>query len=59
MPNTTGANVWPTFHFRDARAEIAFLQEAFGFELVVEYANAEDPERIYHTALAWPEGGGV
>lgn len=54
-----GANVWPTFRFRDARAEIAFLQEAFGFEVVAEYANAEDPQRIDHAELVRPEGGGV
>lgn len=57
--SNTGAHVWPTFRFRDAKAEIAFLQEAFGFEVVAEYVNAEDPQRIDHAELAWPEGGGV
>lgn len=59
MSNTTGANVWPTFRYRDAKAAIAFLQEALGFEVAAEYPNADDPQRIDHAELSWPEGGGV
>ena len=59
MSTTTGANVWPTFRYRDAKAAIAFLQDAFGFEVVAEYTNADDPERVDHAELRWPERGGV
>ncbi|MGO2862068.1 MAG: VOC family protein [Brevibacterium sp.] len=60
MPNSSSsANIWPTFKYRDAKAAIAFLQEAFGFEITAEYDNAEDPQRVEHAELAWPEGGGV
>ena len=53
------ANVWPTFRYHDAKAAIAFLQEALGFDVVAEYTNADDPNRVDHAELAWPEGGGV
>jgi uncharacterized glyoxalase superfamily protein PhnB len=59
MSNDTAANIWPTFRYRDAKAAIAFLREAFGFEVVVEYTNADDPNRVDHAELAWPGGGGV
>ena len=59
MSNGTAANIWPTYRYRDAKAAIAFLCEAFGFEVVVEYTNAEDPQRVDHAELAWPEGGGI
>ncbi|WP_209326205.1 VOC family protein [Brevibacterium renqingii] len=59
MSNGTAANIWPTFRYRDAKGAIAFLREAFGFEVVVEYANADDPQRVDHAELAWPEGGGI
>ncbi|ABW16521.1 Glyoxalase/bleomycin resistance protein/dioxygenase [Parafrankia sp. EAN1pec] len=54
--------VWPTLRARDARALIAFLTEAFGFEEVVSYGPADHGEagdRVDHAELAWPEGGGV
>ncbi|GAA1945436.1 VOC family protein [Brevibacterium antiquum] len=54
-----GANVWPTFRYRDAKTAIAFLQDAFGFEVAAEYTNADDPQRVDHAELRWPEGGGV
>ena len=41
--NARACNVWPTFRYRDAKAAIAFLQEALGFEVVAEYTNADDP----------------
>lgn len=59
MSNDTAANIWPTFRYREAKAAIAFLREAFGFEVVVEYTNADDPNRVDHAELAWPGGGGV
>lgn len=54
-----GANVWPTFRYQDAKAAIAFLQEALGFEVAAEYTNPDDPQQVDHAELAWPEGGGV
>lgn len=54
-----GANVWPTFRYRDAKAAITFLKAAFGFEVVAEYTNADDPQCVDHAELRWPEGGGV
>ncbi|GAA1853257.1 VOC family protein [Brevibacterium marinum] len=59
MSNSTGANVWPTFRYRDAKAAIAFLHEALGFEIAAEYTNADDPQRVDHAELSWPDGGGV
>ena len=53
------ANIWPTFRYQDAKAAITFLQEAYGFEVAAEYTNAEDPQRVDHAELRWPEGGGV
>ena len=57
--NARACNVWPTFRYRDAKAAIAFLQEALGFEVVAEYTNADDPNRVEHAELAWSEGGAV
>ena len=57
--NARACNVWPTFRYRDAKAAIAFLQEALGFEVVAEYTNADDPNRVDHAELAWSEGGAV
>ncbi|WP_240372318.1 VOC family protein [Brevibacterium zhoupengii] len=59
MSPTSEANIWPTFRYRDAKAAIAFLQNAFGFEVVAEYTNADDPQRVDHAELRWPDGGGV
>ena len=53
------ANIWPTFRYRDAPAAIAFLQEAFGFEVLAQYRNEENPDRIDHAELQWPGGGGI
>ncbi|WP_137824808.1 VOC family protein [Brevibacterium sp. 2SA] len=53
------ANIWPAFRYRDAKAAIAFLTEAFGFEVAVEYTNPEDPTVIEHAELVWPGGGGI
>lgn len=53
------ANVWPTFRYRDAKAAIAFLQKAFGFEVAAEYTNEDNPDHVDHAELRWPEGGGV
>ncbi len=44
-------HVYPSIRYRDARAGIAFLQEAFGFELVV--AHEDDDGTIVHAELRW------
>ena len=53
--NARACNVWPTFRYRDAKAAIVFLQKALGFEVVAEYTNADDPNRVEHAELAWSE----
>ena len=52
------ATVWPTLRYRDARAAIRFLVDAFGFEEVVSYAGS-DELTVMHAELRWPLGGGV
>lgn len=52
----TGAAIWPTMIYRDARAAIAFLERAFGFETSACYGEGEVVE---HAELAWPGGGGI
>jgi uncharacterized glyoxalase superfamily protein PhnB len=50
--------VWPTVNYRDARAAIRFLVDAFGFhQTLVVPGEAEGS--IQHAELRWPEGGGV
>lgn len=51
--------VWPILTYRDARAAIAFLKEAFGFEEVAAYAREDDPSIIEHAEMRWPLGGGI
>ena len=60
MSNTTKrtAAVWPSLRYRNARAAIRFLVEAFGFEEVVSYPGA-DESIVAHAELRWPLGGGV
>ncbi len=53
------ANIWPAFRYRDAKAAIAFLTEAYGFEVAVEYTNPDDPTVVDHAELVWPGGGGI
>jgi uncharacterized glyoxalase superfamily protein PhnB len=55
---STTTAVWPALRYRDARAAIAFLIEAFGFEEVVSYAGATE-DVVAHAELRWPRGGGV
>ncbi|MBO0687714.1 MAG: glyoxalase, partial [Candidatus Dormibacteraeota bacterium] len=52
------ATVWPSLRYRDARAAIRFLVDAFGFEEVASYAGS-DESVVVHAELRWPEGGGV
>jgi uncharacterized glyoxalase superfamily protein PhnB len=53
------AMVWPVLTYRDARAAIGFLAEAFGFEERAAYPNEQDPAVIEHAEMRWPLGGGV
>ena len=48
--------VWPSLRARDARALIAFLVDAFGFEATAVYGEGSHVE---HAQLDWPLGGGV
>jgi uncharacterized glyoxalase superfamily protein PhnB len=54
--NAPPPQVWPTLRARDARALIAFLVEAFGFEETVVYGEGG---RVDHAQLSWPPGGGI
>lgn len=40
----------------DARGLIRFLTDAFGFTETVVYG---DGDKVQHSELAWPEGGGI
>lgn len=53
---TPAPQVWPSLRAGDARALIAFLVDAFGFEETVVYGEGET---VHHAELAWPPGGGV
>ncbi len=50
--------VWPCLNYRDARAAIGFLVEAFGFEEALVVPGETD-DVVAHCQLRWPEGGGV
>ena len=51
--------VWPILSYRDARAALGFLADAFGFEQRCAYARDEDPSIIEHAEMRWPLGGGI
>jgi uncharacterized glyoxalase superfamily protein PhnB len=57
--NTNSPTVWPVLTYPDARAAIAFLVSAFGFEERAVYARDDDPDIVEHAELRWPLGGGV
>lgn len=59
MPNENYSPVWPIFSYRDARAAIAFLRDAFGFQESEIHARPDDPSIIEHAEMRWPLGGGV
>ena len=59
MTNNNSPMVWPILSYRDARAAIAFLTAAFGFEEQAVYARDGDASVIEHAELGWPPGGGV
>lgn len=52
-------HVWPIVAYRDARAALSFLGEAFGLEVRTVSARDDDPEIIEHAEMAWPTGGGI
>jgi uncharacterized glyoxalase superfamily protein PhnB len=54
----TKTHIWPSFRYRDARAAIRFLHDAFGFEEVAVYPGEREGE-VAHAELRWPEGGGI
>ncbi|HEX2254669.1 MAG TPA: VOC family protein [Thermoanaerobaculia bacterium] len=55
--NDTRPTVWPTLAYRDARAALAFLGEAFGFEETAVHAREGDPSIVEHAELRWRLGG--
>lgn len=59
MADTAGASVWPILAYRDCRAAIRFLVDAFGFEETAVYAADGDDDVIVHAELRWPGGGGI
>ena len=59
MTNDKDSAVWPILTFRDARAAVAFLRDAFGFEETAVYAREDDPSIVEHAEMRWPKGGGV
>jgi uncharacterized glyoxalase superfamily protein PhnB len=52
-------HVWPSIAFRDARAALGFLREAFGFDVAAAYWSDRDPGHLDHAQLDWPLGGGI
>ncbi|MGQ0678095.1 MAG: VOC family protein [Actinomycetota bacterium] len=56
MGNT---NIWPVLIFKDGRAGIQFLTQAFGFEQAAAFYAEDDPDVLTHGELRWPGGGGV
>ena len=59
MSENTEVSVWPVLSYTNARAAIAFLTEAFGFEERAVHTREDDPDVIEHAELRWPRGGGV
>jgi uncharacterized glyoxalase superfamily protein PhnB len=59
MTTDSKPTIWPVLCYRDARAAITFLVDAFGFEERAVYAREDDPYVIEHAELRWPLGGGV
>jgi len=57
--STNGAMIWPVLSYRDARAAIEFLREAFGFTEAAVYTRDDDPSVVEHAEMRWPLGGGV
>ncbi|HZQ28982.1 MAG TPA: VOC family protein [Acidimicrobiales bacterium] len=56
--DTPGPTVWPALRYDNAKAAIAFLVDAFGFEATL-VVPAEGDRDVPHAELRWPLGGGV
>ena len=52
-------SIFPTLRYDDAPAALAFLRDAFRFDVVADHRAADDPQRVDHAELRWSEGGGV
>jgi uncharacterized glyoxalase superfamily protein PhnB len=58
-PTTTATAVWPLVRYRDARAALGFLAEAFGFEVTAVHPPDPADGPVVHAVARWPLGGGV
>ena len=59
MEKTAKYPIWPVVLYKDGRAAIKFLVDAFGFEESAVYPHEDDESIIAHAELRWPGGGGV
>ena len=59
MTRDNDSTVWPILTYRDARAALAFLHDAFGFEETSVFARDDDPTIVEHAEMRWPLGGGI
>jgi uncharacterized glyoxalase superfamily protein PhnB len=59
MKNQEKSSIWPILAYKDGRAAIRFLVDAFGFEEWAVFADENDESVIHHSELKWPRGGGV
>ena len=59
MTKSAVVPIWPTLLYEDARAAIAFLEQAFGFTPTLVVPNEEDDSVVEHCQMQGPEGGGV
>ncbi|HEX6301097.1 MAG TPA: hypothetical protein VF148_11585 [Acidimicrobiia bacterium] len=55
MGSSTTA-VWPVLIFHDARADMAFLHDAFGVGTTAMIASEEDPSLVEHGEMSRPSG---
>lgn len=53
--STNNLAVWPCLTYKDVRAAIAFLVEAFG---LIERAAYGEGESLHHAEVGWPIGAG-
>jgi uncharacterized glyoxalase superfamily protein PhnB len=59
MAENTVTAVWPIVHYKDARAALQFLTDAFGFEVTAVHPPDESDGPVRHAVARWPLGGGV
>jgi uncharacterized glyoxalase superfamily protein PhnB len=57
MSDTPITAVWPIVRYKDTRAALRFLADAFGFEVTAVHPPDEGP--VEHAEARWPLGGGV